>query len=139
MLWRTLIELFCRTGLAALLLAVALTAVAAEESSAPYFAACPSADRFCPPVDGFFDEIQRTVDRVRGHTFRHQPNGGYGLAVVDKVGDAHLLHLGADVGWYRVGDPVFGVANGVVRVSEGPPKVEGDKNKSVTTTDKAPS
>ena len=71
----------------------------------------PVAEQFCPSVDGFFEEVQRTVDRVRSHTFRHQPNGGYGLAVVDQVGDAHLLHLGADVGWYRVGDPVFAVAN----------------------------
>src|SRR5690349_9045541 len=82
----------CQLGLVALLLAVALPAVAAEESSAPYFVPYPVAEQFCPPVDGFFDEVQRTMDRVRGHTFRHQPNGGYGLAVVDKIGDANLLH-----------------------------------------------
>jgi murein DD-endopeptidase MepM/ murein hydrolase activator NlpD len=90
----------------------------------------PAAEQFCPPVDGFFDEVQRTIDRVRSHTFRHQPNGGYGLAVVDQVGNAYLLHLGADVGWYRVGDPVFAVANSVVRMSEGPPKVDRDEKKS---------
>src|SRR6478672_10728150 len=120
----------CKTGLAVLLLAVAWRPVAADESPARYVLSYPAAEQFCPPVDGFFDEVQRTVDRVKYHTFRHQPNGGYGLAVVDQVGDAHLLHLGADVGWYRVGEPVFAVANGVVRVSEGPPKVEGDKKKS---------
>jgi murein DD-endopeptidase MepM/ murein hydrolase activator NlpD len=120
----------CKAGFAVLLLAVGWRPVAAEESAAPYPLSYPAAEQFCPPVDGFFDEVQRTVDRVRGRTFRHQPNGGYGLPVVDQVGDAHLLHLGADVGWYRVGDPVFAVANGVVRISEGPPKVTADKTKS---------
>ncbi len=102
-------------------------AAAADESPDRYLLSYPAAEQFCPPVDGFFDEVQRTIDSVRGHTFRHQPNGGYGLAVVDQVGDAHLLHLGADVGWYRVGDPVFAVANGVVRISQGPPKVDDKK------------
>jgi len=32
---------------------------------------------------------------------------------------AHLIHLGADVGFYRVGEPGFAVANGVVRISQG--------------------
>jgi murein DD-endopeptidase MepM/ murein hydrolase activator NlpD len=99
--------------------AIALSGVAAEETPVRYLLSYPAAEQFCPPVEGFFDEVERTIDRVRGRTFRHQPNGGYGLPVVDKVGDAHLLHLGADVGWYRVGDPVFAVANGVVRVSQG--------------------
>jgi murein DD-endopeptidase MepM/ murein hydrolase activator NlpD len=119
-----------KTGLAVLLLAAAWQPVAADEGPGRYVLSYPAAEQFCPPVDGFFDEVQRTVDRVRSHTFRHQPNGGYGLAVVDQVGDAHLLHLGADVGWYRIGDPVFAVANGVVRISEGPPKVTGDEKKS---------
>jgi murein DD-endopeptidase MepM/ murein hydrolase activator NlpD len=35
------------------------------------------------------------------------------------VGDVNLLHLGADVGWYRTGEPVFAVANGIVRMSQG--------------------
>ncbi len=113
-----------------MLLAVAWRPVAADEVPGQYVLSYPAAERFCPPVDGFFDEVQRTIDRVKYHTFRHQPNGGYGLPVVDQVGDAHLLHLGADVGWYRINDPVFAVANGVVRVSEGPPKEDVDKKKA---------
>jgi murein DD-endopeptidase MepM/ murein hydrolase activator NlpD len=76
--------------------------------------------------------VQRTVDRARGHTFRHQPNGGYGLPVVDKVGNAHLLHLGADVGFYRVGEPVYAVATGIVRMSQGPPEEDVASKKTKT-------
>ena len=102
---------------------------AAEDGPERYVLEYPAAERFCPPIAGFFDEVQRTIDRVGSRTFRHQPNGGYGLPVVDRVGDAHLLHLGADVGWYRVGDPVFAVSDGVVRVSEGPPPKEDKEEK----------
>ena len=84
-------------------------------------------------LSGFFEEVARTIDRVGTRTFRHQPNGGYGLPVVDKVGDANLIHLGADVGFYRVGEPVYAVATGVVRMSQGATPNEG-KNK---TKDKA--
>ncbi len=94
--------------------------LADEESVAKYPLSYPPAQQFCPPTEGFFEEVQRTVDRVGTHTFRHQPNGGYGLPVVDKVGDANLIHLGADVGFYRVGEPVYAVATGVVRLSQGP-------------------
>ncbi len=80
----------------------------------------PPAERFCPPVQSFFYEVVRTFEVVRGRRFTHQPNGGYGLPVVYKVNGRNLLHLGADVGWHRVGDPVYAVAAGVVRVSEGP-------------------
>jgi murein DD-endopeptidase MepM/ murein hydrolase activator NlpD len=100
---------------------------AAEEPSGRYVLSYPAAEQFCPPVDGFFEEVHRTIDRTRGHTFRHQPNGGYGLPVVDKVRDTHLIHLGADVGFYRVGEPVYAVANGVVRISQGPPKEDAKK------------
>ena len=126
-----------RVSVATTLVAFAVQATMAEEAPR-YLLSYAAAEQFCPPVDGFFDEVQRTIDRVKYHTFRHQPNGGYGLPVVDQVGDAHLLHLGADVGWYRVGDPVFAVAGGVVRVSEGPPKEEGDK-KLAAAKYKAPS
>jgi murein DD-endopeptidase MepM/ murein hydrolase activator NlpD len=94
---------------------------AADDMPDHYRLSYPAADRFCPPIAGFFDEVQRTVSRAGYHTFRHQPNGGYGLPVQAKIGDAHLLHLGADVGWHRVGEPVFAVAAGVVRASEGAP------------------
>jgi hypothetical protein len=86
----------------------------------------PAADGFCVPIAGFFDEVRRTIDRVGTHTFRHQPNGGYGLPVQDMADGKHLLHLGADVGWYQIGAPVCTIADGVVRVSEGPPKLADD-------------
>jgi murein DD-endopeptidase MepM/ murein hydrolase activator NlpD len=98
----------------------------------------PAADEFCVPIAGFFDEVQRTMDRVGTHTFRHQPNGGYGLAVQDMADGKHLLHLGADVGWYRVGQPVCAIANGVVRVSEGRPKMIDDEKGRDSGKAKAP-
>ncbi len=119
---------------ASALIMFALRPVVAAESAERYVLSYPAAEQFCPPVDGFFDEVQRTIGRDGYRTFRHQPNGGYGLPVVDKVGDVRLLHLGADVGWYRVGDPVFAVADGVVRVSEGPPKEDGDKKRKPAKT-----
>src|SRR5262245_42753432 len=97
--------------------AFALKAFAADDVLDRYVLTYPAAEQFCPPVVGFFEEVQRTFDRVGARTIRHQPNGGYGLPVVDKVGDANLIHLGADVGFYRVGEPVYAVANGVVRLS----------------------
>jgi murein DD-endopeptidase MepM/ murein hydrolase activator NlpD len=120
--------------LLSVLAALVAEPIVAEETPGRYILSYPEADRFCPPVDGFFEEVQRTVDRVGYHTFRHQPNGGYGLPVVDKVGDAHLLHLGADVGFYRVGEPVYAVANGVVRISQGPPKEDATKKKQKPAT-----
>jgi murein DD-endopeptidase MepM/ murein hydrolase activator NlpD len=101
---------------------------AQEEHLNTYVLEYPVAERFCPPIAGFFEEVVRTVERVGYRTFRHQPNGGYALPVVDKVGDAQLLHLGADVGFYRAGDPVFAVADGVVRYSAGPPPVDKANN-----------
>ena len=65
----------------------------AEDTPPKYVLEYTKAEAFCPPTEGFFEEVQRTVDRVGTDTFRHQPNGGYGLPVVDKVGDANLIHL----------------------------------------------
>jgi murein DD-endopeptidase MepM/ murein hydrolase activator NlpD len=110
---------FAVASAALLCAAVASRVLADVEVAAKYPSNYSAAQQFCPPTDGFFEEVQRTVDRVGTHTFRHQPNGGYGLPVVDKVGDANLLHLGADVGFYRVGEPVYAVATGVVRMSQG--------------------
>ncbi len=80
----------------------------------------PSADRCCPPIRSTFFEADRTMSVVRGRQFRHKPNGGYGLPIVEKVDGKNLLHVGADLGWHQVGEPVFAVANGVVRISTGP-------------------
>jgi murein DD-endopeptidase MepM/ murein hydrolase activator NlpD len=121
------------------LLLIPCRTATAEETPPKYVLNYPKADAFCPPTVGFFEEVQRTVDRVGTHTFRHQPNGGYGLPVVDKVGDANLIHLGADIGFYRVGEPVYAVANGIVRLSQGENergKAEGGSGK-VGTAPKA--
>jgi murein DD-endopeptidase MepM/ murein hydrolase activator NlpD len=119
-----------RYGAIAIVQAVFCPTLLADEAAPQrYVLEYPAAEQFCPPIAGFFEEVVRTFDRVGSRTFRHQPNGGYGLPVVDKIGDAHLLHLGADVGWYRVGEPVFAVANGVVRVSEGPPPPQNEGKK----------
>lgn len=80
----------------------------------------PVSDRFCSPIRTTFYEVTRTVVVSRGKRFRQKTNGGYGLAVVDKVAGKNLLHVGADLGWYQVGEPVFAVADGVVRLSTGP-------------------
>jgi len=108
----------------------------AADPASTYVLDYPTAERFVPPVEGFFDEIASTVGRVGRRTFRHQPNGGYGLAIRDRVGAQHLIHLGADVGWYRVGDPVVSAADGIVRVAQQPLLKERnrkDKEKSPQT------
>ncbi len=95
---------------------------ATEEASIPskYTLDYPTVERFCAPIRTTFFEVTRQYSVVRGRRFRHAPNGGYGLPIVDKIGEKHLIHVGADLGWYQVGQPVYAVANGVVRVSLGP-------------------
>ena len=101
----------------------------------------PDALEFCPPVESYFDDVSTIVQKVGTRTVRHQPNGGYGLAVVAKLNGRNLLHLGADVAWQRVGSPVYATAAGVVRVSEGPPtgavdgrqKSSSDKNRGAAS------
>jgi murein DD-endopeptidase MepM/ murein hydrolase activator NlpD len=80
----------------------------------------PVAQQFCPPVESYFDDAENAIQKIGGRTIRHQFNGGYGLPVVDKVDDQNLLHLGADVSWYRP-VPVYAVGNGVVRISAAGP------------------
>ena len=99
---------------------------AGELASVPdqYVLDYPTVERFCAPVRSTFLEATRTFSVVRGRRFRHAPNGGYGRAVADKVGTKNLLHVGADLGWYQVGEPVYAIANGVVRVSMAPTNLE---------------
>jgi hypothetical protein len=80
----------------------------------------PSALQFCPPVESYFDDVNQTIQDIRGHLIRHPLGGGYGLPVVLMIGDRHLLHLGADVSWMRPGAPVYAIGNGVVRISMSP-------------------
>jgi murein DD-endopeptidase MepM/ murein hydrolase activator NlpD len=93
----------------------------------------PAAVSFCPPVESYFEDVSEAIQQVRGKTIRHQLNGGYGLPVIDKVGDQNLLHLGADVAWQRTGDPVYAIANGVVRISAGPSLREETAKKEAAT------
>jgi murein DD-endopeptidase MepM/ murein hydrolase activator NlpD len=104
---------------------VAITTAAESSTDAPtplaqYVINYPAATSFCPPVESYFEDVSESIQRVRGKTIRHQLDGGYGLPVIDRVGDQNLLHLGADVAWQRTGDPVYAVANGVVRIASGP-------------------
>lgn len=98
------------------------TLLAEEQSPVPdvYVLDYPDAEQCSPPIRSTFAEVTRTLGNVRGKRFRQQPNGGYGLPVADKVNRKHLLHVGADLGWYQVGEPVFAIASGVVRISSGP-------------------
>jgi hypothetical protein len=103
----------------------------AGEPAAPsdrYVLNYPAADRFSPPVATYFDDLTQEIQKVGGRTFHHQLNGGYGLPVVDMVEGKHLLRLGADVAWYRAGEPVYAMAAGVVRVSLGPPRADDRNN-----------
>jgi hypothetical protein len=86
-------------------LAVAASSAAAEEAAPALVVDYPVAEEFVAPIEAFFEDVASTMGRVGRRTFRHQSNGGYGLPVVDRVGDQNLIHLGADVGWYRVCDP----------------------------------
>ena len=105
------------------------TGMPSEPESAPskYVLDYPAADRFCPPIRSTFAEVTRTFLVVRGHRFSQRPNGGYGLPMAQKVGNKHLLHVGADLGWFQAGEPVYAVANGVVRICQGALPADRDK------------
>jgi len=79
-----------------------------------------AAERFCPPVASYFDDVQQATQKVGGRSFRHQLNGGYGLPVAQMADGRQFLHVGADVAWHRAGQGVHAIADGVVRVSQGP-------------------
>lgn len=117
----------------ALAVAVAAQAVAGEAAEGPnesgareaappvkYVLEYPTAERFYPPIQGFFDEAVRRVDKVRGKRVTRYVNGGYGLPTDQEDVGPGRLHVGADVGWHRARAPVYAVAAGVVRVSLGP-------------------
>ena len=97
------------------------TGMSSEPEGAPsrYVLDYPAADRFCPPIRSTFAEVTQTFLVVRGHRFSQRPNGGYGVAMGQKIGKKHLLHVGADLGWFQDGEPVYAVANGVVRIGQG--------------------
>lgn len=115
----------CRTAKPFRLLTVFLTAVflyrqpvaAGDAFPKKYTLVYPSVTRIVPPVRTTFYEVTRTLERVNGKTFRHPLNGGYGVVLKNPVTKRSMLHVGADLGWFRVGAPVYAVADGVVRVS----------------------
>lgn len=63
------------------LLAATSANARAQDVPEKYVVDYPIAERFCPPIWAYFQEVQQTVGRVGSRTFRHQPNGGYGLAL----------------------------------------------------------
>jgi len=76
----------------------------------------PAADRYCPPIATAFHDAVNTEFVYKGKRERAHPNGGYAVAMMERNG-VSLLHTGADLGWFRVGAPVFAIADGVVRLS----------------------
>jgi murein DD-endopeptidase MepM/ murein hydrolase activator NlpD len=56
------------------------------------------------------------VRQVDGRPIYYHPNGAYGLPSRASRGRL-TLHTGADIGWYRQGETVHAIADGVVRIS----------------------
>ncbi len=110
----------------------------ADEPRLPekYLLNYPVAQQFCPPVESFWDDVSNTIQNIRGRMIRHPLGGGFGLPVIDMVGDKHLLHLGADVSWHRP-VAVYAIANGVVRISTGGPLPADAQNRKPTDKDAA--
>jgi murein DD-endopeptidase MepM/ murein hydrolase activator NlpD len=48
----------------------------------------------------------------------------------------NLLHVGTDLGWHQVNEPVFAVANGIVRLSTGPDGAGDNKKETPKRSDK---
>jgi murein DD-endopeptidase MepM/ murein hydrolase activator NlpD len=102
-----------------------------EPTPAPparYILNYPAAERFYPPIQGFFDEAARTSDKVRGRRVTRFPNGGYGRQTDEQDVGGGRLHVGADMGWHRPRAPVYAVAAGVVRQSLGPVSLAAEDN-----------
>jgi murein DD-endopeptidase MepM/ murein hydrolase activator NlpD len=89
----------------------------ADQPPQKYVIDYPAVTRVVPPVRSTFYEVTRTVETVNGKTFRHPLNGGFGFKLKHPLAK-HVVHLGADLGWFRVGEPVFAVAEGIVRISK---------------------
>jgi murein DD-endopeptidase MepM/ murein hydrolase activator NlpD len=124
-------------GIVASILFVSPVAGGEKSATERYVLDYPVAQQFCLPVETYADDVTQTVQKVGGRTIRHQLNGGYGLPVVIMVGNQNLLHLGSDVAWHRVGAPVFAIADGVVRVSQGPAPAVTTKGGAKTITARA--
>jgi murein DD-endopeptidase MepM/ murein hydrolase activator NlpD len=111
---------------------VSAISAGAEEPAAKsrYVLDYPAADTFFLPVRSYAEDVVETAIETDGVLTRHMPNGGYGLPVVMKVEGQNLLHLGADVAWLRPGEPVFAMASGVVRISQGPDNAKKPKQQN---------
>lgn len=82
----------------------------------------PPADRVCPPTRTAFADASRSVSKVGSRLFKHEINGGWHRAGSGSAHASKILHVGMDFGLLRVGEPVYAIANGVVRMSAGPVK-----------------
>lgn len=76
----------------------------------------PSATAFATPTQTTYADAARALVK-RG--VRQHPNGGYGKAMMQIAGKP-AFHTGADLSWFRVGTPVYAIADGVVRLSRPP-------------------
>lgn len=82
-----------------------------------YIVNYPATERYHPPIASAFHDAVNTEIVHKGKLERSHPNGGYAVAMMERRG-VPLLHTGADLGWFRTGDPVFAVGDGVVRRSD---------------------
>ena len=80
----------------------------------------PPARQVCLPTRNALADASRTVSKAPGRVFRHEPNGGWHRKAQGLVHGKPVLHVGMDFGLWRVGEPVFAIANGIVRLSAGP-------------------
>ena len=78
----------------------------------------PSVEKVAPPTKSAFFDAANTILKRGSKTYRTEINGGYGR--VAQGGGHRIVHVGVDVGLYRVNEPVYAAAAGVVRVSMGP-------------------
>jgi hypothetical protein len=98
---RRFLLIFCAVVLGGALFGQSIVRADEPPVREKYLLNYPVARQFCPPVESYWEDVSNTIQNIRGRMIRHPLGGGYGLPVVDMVGDKHLLHLGADVSWHR--------------------------------------
>jgi murein DD-endopeptidase MepM/ murein hydrolase activator NlpD len=86
-----------------------------------FFVEYPAAEQFCLPIRSALSDAATThTGKMKaGRVVVQHLNGGYGVAMMTAKNGQALLHTGADLGWFKVGEPVFAIADGAVRVSQG--------------------
>jgi hypothetical protein len=81
-----------------------------------YFVNHTDARQFCLPIRTAFADADSIMRQVDSRPVYYHPNGAYGLPSRASRGRL-TLHTGADIGWYRQGETVHAIADGVVRIS----------------------